>query len=433
MAVEAGRDTLRNSDLARQDVDRLLLASTSLPFAERQNACIVHNALRLEPACRAVDQTGSARAGLDGLIDALEVEDPSLVLASARARSRPASLSELRNADGAAGMLTGRGTAIAVKLGAGSINTDFVDQYRQAEETFSQEWEERWIREEGYLKLVPAAAERALAGAGLTGRDIDHFVMPCPLPKVAASVAGKCGIEPAKVVDSLADNCGQTGTAHVLLMLAHCLEDARPGQTILICQFGQGASALIVRTTPQLAAFASQPARRELSRGLGETNYLKLLVFNELLPWDRGMRGETDVKTALSTAYRNRSALLGFVAGKCKTTGTVHFPPSQLSHGAPTPAANTQSPYPLADRGGRVASRTADALAYSLHPPSCYGLVDFDGGGRLMMDFTDADAETLSEGDRVKFVFRIKDNDRQRHFRRYFWKAVRDTPEGGGV
>jgi hypothetical protein len=42
------------------------------------------------------------------------------------------------------------------------------------------------------------------------------------------------------------------------------------------------------------------------------------------------------------------------------------------------------------------------------------------------MEFTDVDAGELRVNDSVRFVFRIKDDDRARHFRRYFWKATRD-------
>ncbi len=41
------------------------------------------------------------------------------------------------------------------------------------------------------------------------------------------------------------------------------------------------------------------------------------------------------------------------------------------------------------------------------------------------MEFTDLDAGQLAVGDAVRFVFRVKDFDRQRGFRRYFWKAVK--------
>jgi uncharacterized OB-fold protein len=65
---------------------------------------------------------------------------------------------------------------------------------------------------------------------------------------------------------------------------------------------------------------------------------------------------------------------------------------------------------------GRINSYTADRLTYSPDPPAA--------GGRVMIDFTDVDAESLKVGQPMRMMFRIKDVDAQRHFRRYFWKAA---------
>jgi hydroxymethylglutaryl-CoA synthase len=45
-----------------------------------------------------------------------------------------------------------------------------------------------------------------------------------------------------------------------------------------------------------------------------------------------------------------------------------------------------------------------------------------------LMEFTDTDAGELRVGLPVRMVFRIKDFDMKRGFRRYFWKA---TPTHG--
>jgi uncharacterized OB-fold protein len=40
------------------------------------------------------------------------------------------------------------------------------------------------------------------------------------------------------------------------------------------------------------------------------------------------------------------------------------------------------------------------------------------------MDFTDVEQGSVDSGMEVKLVFRIKEFDEKRGFRRYFWKAV---------
>ena len=63
-------------------------------------------------------------------------------------------------------------------------------------------------------------------------------------------------------------------------------------------------------------------------------------------------------------------------------------------------------------------------LAPSLNPPAIYGMVQFEPGGRMMMDFTDCDLDDVEVGVPVKLSFRKKYYDEQRGFTGYFWKAV---------
>ena len=69
-------------------------------------------------------------------------------------------------------------------------------------------------------------------------------------------------------------------------------------------------------------------------------------------------------------------------------------------------------------------SYTADALTYSPDPPTYFGMLQFDGGGRMLLDFTEVDAGTIDVGLPLRMVFRIKDQDPLRGFQRYFWKAT---------
>ncbi|CCN02090.1 conserved hypothetical protein [Bordetella bronchiseptica Bbr77] len=210
--------------------------------------------------------------------------------------------------------------------------------------------------------------------------------------------------------------------AHAFVMLGRALEDAAPGQKVLVAQFGQGATALLFEADEAVAGLAA-PVSPALRDGLAEDNYMKLLAFRGRIAWDRGLRGRFLVNEALSTAWRNADALLGFVGGRCRETGQVQFPPTRL---AATGGfhLDTQEPWPLADRGGRIATFTADLLAFSPCPPNCYGLVDIDGGGRVLMEFTDPQASQLEAGAAVAFALRIKDLDPQTGYRRYFWKAL---------
>ena len=106
MGVEAARDCLGDGD--RAALQRLVLASSSLTFDDRLNAGVVANALMLPSALRALDATGSQRAGSSALIEALEgagTHGPTLVVAADARQAKAASTQELSYGDGAAALL----------------------------------------------------------------------------------------------------------------------------------------------------------------------------------------------------------------------------------------------------------------------------------------------------------------------------------------
>ncbi|MFC1821050.1 hypothetical protein ACFLZG_08215, partial [Thermodesulfobacteriota bacterium] len=67
---------------------------------------------------------------------------------------------------------------------------------------------------------------------------------------------------------------------------------------------------------------------------------------------------------------------------------------------------------------------TGDMLAASFNPPTIYGAVVFDGGGKFYFDFTDCRLEDISTGIPVSVSFRKKYSDKKRDISGYFWKAV---------
>jgi 3-hydroxy-3-methylglutaryl CoA synthase len=424
MAVAAARDCL--GDFSRENLAAVHLASTTLPFADRLNAGIVAGALNLAESVAGHDHSASQRAGLSALADALNAsKGPVLVTAAEKRRTKAASPLELSSGDGAAALLVGEGDVVAELVAHANRTVDFVDHYRGDGVAYDYTWEERWIRDEGYNKIVPATLKDLFAKAGVTGADVAHFCMPCTLAKVAGPIAKKAGIPDTAVRDNLALVCGDTGAAHALVMFAHALESAKPGELILVVAFGQGCDALLFRATDKIAS--AKPARGVsgfLARRREETNYQKFLAFNDTIQMERGMRSELDKATALSSLYRNRDTITGFMGGKCNVCGTLQFPKSNICVNPNCNAFHSQEPQPFSDLEGRIMSYTADNLTYSADPPACYGMVQFDAGGRVMIDFTDVTPDDIDVGRKMDMVFRIKDYDGQRGFTRYFWKAT---------
>jgi len=425
MAVEAARNCLAGTDGVA--VSTVVLASTSAPFADRQNAGIVKDALNLDDAVLTIDAGTSQKAGTGALIQALRSGDhgATLIAASENRRARPASEDELINGDAAAALLVGPGDGIARFVGSHSISADFVDHFRAGDAEFDYGWEARWVREEGHAKLAGAAIGGLLAAHGIEGSAIAHFAAGIPAKGAAAALARAAGIPAEAVVDDLAATLGYAGCAQPLLLLAAALEKAKPGDRIVVVGFGQGADALLFEATDAIAA----PRRAiglaaALSRSRREENYLKYLAFAGHLKLELGKRAEFDQKPVLTALYRNRKAVLGLVGGRCTVTGTIQFPRSEISVNQNAPEIGTQEDYPFAHRRAKVLTYTADSLTYTPDPPNYYGMVEFEGGGRMLTEFTDADPDSIFVGAPVRMMFRVKARDERSGFVKYFWKAV---------
>ncbi|MCZ6840679.1 MAG: 3-hydroxy-3-methylglutaryl CoA synthase, partial [Alphaproteobacteria bacterium] len=112
LAVEAARDCLAGSD--RGTIGHISFASTTLPFADRQNAGIVATALSLPASIGALDVTGSQRAGTSALLGALAAangddDGERLCIAADKRQARPGSTQELIYGVGAAALTVGGG------------------------------------------------------------------------------------------------------------------------------------------------------------------------------------------------------------------------------------------------------------------------------------------------------------------------------------
>jgi 3-hydroxy-3-methylglutaryl CoA synthase len=424
MSVEAARACLAGRD--RNAVARVCLASTTAPFADRSNSGVLADALNLDERIATADHGGSRRAGTGVLIEQLRagtVAGETLIAAADCREAQPGSVQEVNYGHGAAALLVGDGEPLAVLRGAASVHRDLVDQYRAADTEFDYALEERWVREEGWMKLVPDAVNRALGEAGLGPERIAAYAVAGP-DAIAEALHRVLGLVNARRVETLQSSIGDCGAAHPLLQLCALLEAADAGQFVLLAGFGQGADALVLEVVRKSGKTDSLAAA--LAGGRDFDDYTAFLIRRGRLQLDFGIRAERDNRTALSAFYRRRDAVTGFVGGRCSACDTLQFPRSIVC--LKCAAENSQRPESLAELTGTVKSFTEDWLAYTPCPPLVFGNVTFPGGANVLMEFTDTAAAELEVGRQVRMQFRIKDLDDRRCFRRYFWKPA--APRG---
>jgi hydroxymethylglutaryl-CoA synthase len=435
LAVAAARNCLQTVGNTDMPIGSVTLASTTLPFADRSNATLLAGALDLPTHVQTMDLTGTLRCGVTALTQAAAGAATALVVAADARLAKPGSVQELEF--GAAGVAflvrTGQAAGAAADaaqpavlaeiVASDQLAEDFVDHYRMSAERFDYALEERWVRDAGLTQLVPAAIATLLKRSGVRPEAVDHCVLPGN-PATVRRLAQGAGLRDDCLQDNLRADCGDTGAAHPLLMLAAVLERATPGQHILLVSFGQGVEVVLLRV-PQGAPQPRGFVTAVLQQRCPETSYTRYLAHRELLEVDFGMRAERDNRSSHSAAWRRHRQITGFVGGRCNRCATVQFPRSRVCVNPECRCADTQDDFRLAETTGRIKSFTEDWQAFAVRPPAVYGNVEFEPGGNLLMDITDVETGELRVGDRVSFVFRIKDFDRTRGFRRYFWKARR--------
>ena len=122
---------------------------------------------------------------------------------------------------------------------------------------------------------------------------------------------------------------------------------------------------------------------------------------------------------AAPPAFRAEAWKFAFTGSRCQACGTRHLPPTRVC--LKCRAVDRMTPERMADVPATIATYTVDRLAYSPSPPVVFAVVDFDGGGRLPIELTDFDPESLAIGDRVEMTFRRLFTADGIH--NYFWKA----------
>jgi len=428
MGVAAAMDCIRGID--RENVEGLNFATTTSPFIERPAAVMTATALDLKPDIRTADFGNSIRSGVGALLSAVDTikarsAKSILVCASDSRVGKAGSTHEQSCGDGAAALLIGEGDVVATLEGSHSVSYDFVDYWRTEGERYDRSWEDRWIRDVGYSKFIPEAINGLLKKYNLDVKDFAKIIYPSTYPREHVSIGKKLGAEETQIEEPIFSSVGDTGTAYPLMMLVAALEDAKPGDKILIASYGNGSDALFFQVTDNIKKINDRRGIKNHLASKKELNsYEKYASFRDVLDTEIGRRMEDIAPTHLSVLWRERRMVLGLCGSKCQRCGTPQFP-SQLVCAKPgCGAIKEMESYRFSDKKGNVFTYSADNLAPSPCPPAIYGVIDFVGGGRCIFDLTDCELEDLHVGMPVEMTFRRRYRDQLRGISGYFWKAT---------
>ena len=416
MGVEAARVAFR---AAPAPPGALWFATAEPAYLDKNNASTIHAALRLDTFVPAFDFGGALRSGVGALRAAFEGDGTALVVAADLRGGLPTSGDEAQTGDGAAAILTGSeqdGSLLAEYLGGASATEEFLERWRTPGSTRSRQWEERF-GEVKYGPLVDQAWNAALKAADLSPEQVDRVIVTGLHARAVRSAAARLGTAKEALVDDLSATVGNTGTAHAALLLTSALEQrhrVRPSRLVVLAD---GVDVLLFRTTDAIADYRPVRAVATQIENGAPVAYGKFLSWRNAVTLEPPRRPEPD-RISASVSGRNEEWKYAFVGSRDRSTGDLHLPPARVAR---SDAVDDMEPAPMADVEGTVALLTVDRIAYSPSPPITFAVVDWDGGGRLPVELTDADPGDVEMGSRVEMTFRRLFTSDEIH--NYFWKA----------
>jgi hydroxymethylglutaryl-CoA synthase len=422
MAVEAVLDCLR--DLDRRTVDGLYFATDSPPYVEKQSASIIRAAADLRPDMLTFDVAHSLRGGgsaLKAALDSVKAGSAGRVMVVAAERRIPAPNSdfELQFGDGSAAFLIGDTDVAAALEGSYHVSSEFVDVWRKPQDSYMQSWEDRFVRDEGYTKMVPQAAKGLLDKLHLTPKDITKAAFYGPDARNHTSIGAAMGLDPkTQIQPPLLDGVGNSGTALAPMILVSALEEAKPGDRILFATYGDGADAFLFKVTDQIEKVRDRRGiKRHLASKMMLPSYGKYLEMRDLVEGEAGRRPAR--RSSLPVIWRERQHLFPLYGQQCRSCGNIQYPKQRIC--IYCQAKDNFELIRLSDRTGKVFTFSMDQRAMEIVLPKVFSVVNLDGGGRFYSVMTDRDTSKVAVGMSVEMTFRIQLEGSGLY--NYFWRV----------
>ena len=421
MSVAAGMDCLKGID--PKTIDALFLATTSAPYKERQNATIVATVLDMRRETRNTDFANCLRAGTNALLAAADAVDAGslknvLVTAADMRLGGAAGEDEQAFGDGSAALLLGN-EKVAVEIeGSYTLSDDLSDYWRSHEDTFVRSWEDRFGRDEGYSKIPVEVAKGVMQKFNLTPQDFAKVCFYGANARAHAGVGRAMGFTPEQIQNPLLDTVGNTGAALPLMILVAALEEAKPGDRILLVSYGNGSDAIMLRVTDEIEKIRDRRGiKRHLESKMILPSYGKYLRFRDLMEWEFERRPPDD--SSLPVLWRQRNQILRFHGGRCRRCGIVQYPIQRIC--AVCQSKDEYDEVRLSDKRGQLFTYGMDERAMVKDLPNVVCVVDLFDGGRVYTVLTDRDPAKVKVGMTVEMTIRNLHDGSEIH--NYFWKA----------
>ncbi len=416
-----------------ENIDALYFASTTAPYAEKSASSTLAEVVDLPETTSTIDFANSLRAGTSAMLVALNgvkagTLNEAVVVASDMRLYEPETVMETMSGDAAASVVVGEGDDVIAEFeGSYSLSQELLDYWRTREDKYVMFDDEKAGLSFGYLTMVPRALEGLVKKLNLTSDDVSKIIVYVSDANTYRAVAKRLGDFAMKLNQdpTLLMSVGNPGTANVLLQLVMALEEANPGDRIIVVSYGNGAEAFSFKVTEAIEDFkkkGKRTVRDWIEHKIEMPYYTKLLKWREELVTKKGL-WPAEPYTSATEFYRERKTIFSLYGVKCKKCGSIFFPPKRVCPRCG--AIDEFEPFKLSRRGKIVTFTRERAIPNPDHPVGM-AVVDFEGGGRTFTQLTDMppewqDKESSLIDKEVELTFRIF--HKAKGFYNYYWKA----------
>jgi len=250
MSLEAARNALtRAGEMDPALIRAVWVGSESHPYAVKPTSTIVAEAIGATPLTQAGDWEFACKAGTEALQAAIGfigsgMAKYALAIGMDRAQARPADALEYTAAAGGAAYLIGPAEeALAVIEGSLSYATDTPDFWRRAYQRYPSHGG-RFTGQPAYFKHTTAAAQKLMEVLGTKPVDYTHVVFHQPNVKFPVKASKILGFTWEQIEAGLLVNeIGNTYAGSSPIGLTAILDEATPGDQVLLVSYGSGAGS----------------------------------------------------------------------------------------------------------------------------------------------------------------------------------------------
>ena len=249
MSIEAARNAIACAEIAAEDIRAVWVGSESHPYAVKPSSTIVAESIGASANIQAADWEFACKAGTEAVQASIGIVGSgmaryTLSIGMDTAQGRPGDALEYTAGSGGAAFILGPAEeSYAVYQGSYSYVTDTPDFWRRSGETYPSHGD-RFTGEPAYFAHTIAAASALMDMMGTCAQDYQHAVFHQPNVKFPARAAKSLGFTAEQIAaGSLANEIGNVYSGSCMIGLTAILDQANPGDRILMASYGSGAGS----------------------------------------------------------------------------------------------------------------------------------------------------------------------------------------------